>query len=708
MKNKSKTKLAAKKPASAKERENTKKNINKKPQATNPKNAGQKKSKPIESEKTNTIPKRENEAKLKKEEKELLSSLQKTNKDFIKVFVRFRPLNDLENDLLSDNCGWETPKYISDTQIGIYSTKEVKDSNAQIPTNLIFKYDKIFNSEAPQNQVYEYVGKRIVGDVMEGYNGTIFAYGQSGSGKTYTMYGPDIFDDMYKGIIPRIVEDIFNYVEKADDNVDFQFKLSVLEIYKEVMYDLLTQQSSDIKIQENPETGVVIEGLSEVYLSSLDEFFEYVDLSQSNRKVAETKLNHNSSRSHCILILEVTQSFKKEKLIKKGTLNLVDLAGSEKVSKTGAVGLTLEEAKKINLSLSTLGNVIHALTHKSEHIPYRDSKLTRLLKESLGGNYKTSLIVTCSPHSYNLDEVISSLLFAKRVKTIKNVVKVNIKYSYEELQKMVYLLNAKLKRALNGEKVDENADNENEDNIICSNCNLLRKEKKLLEAKVQSLLDTIHQKDLEIAKLKEMLGLSDKADVMMLEKEKKKKHKKKDKEGKEVIMQRFFDCKLTLNAEKTKIVHCEDSNRREGGDGHENSFDFLGYTFRPREARNGSTGQVFTAFTPAISKKSVKKINEAMKSWKLHSRRQWHVNQIAEEINPQVRGWINYYAKFGKTEFRRVMYHLNEKLAHWVRRKFKALHRKWSKAQAWLMSLSQRERGMFAHWSYGYVPNFAK
>lgn len=103
---------------------------------------------------------------------------------------------------------------------------------------------------------------------------------------------------------------------------------------------------------------------------------------------------------------------------------------------------------------------------------------------------------------------------------------------------------------------------------------------------------------------------------------------------KEVIMQRFSECKLTLNAEKTKIVHCEDSNRREGGDGHENSFDFLGYTFRPRGARNGRTGQVFTAFTPAISNKSVKKINEAMKSWKLHSRRQWHVNQIVEEINP--------------------------------------------------------------------------
>ena len=551
MKGKSKAgggKLPIKKPSSARDKQNLRKNIGRNQPQPIPKKdivkKDSKKIKTIENEKSKNIPiKKVNASDIKKEEKqdkeqldkekELLSSLQKANKDFIKVFVRFRPLNELENDMLSDNCGWETPKYISDTQIGIYSTKEVKDTNAEIPSNLIFKYDKIFNSVSQQSQVYENVGKRIVGDVMEGYNGTIFAYGQSGSGKTYTMYGPDIYDDIYKGIIPRIVEDIFNYVEKADDNVDFQFKLSVLEIYKEVMYDLLTQQSGDIKIQENPETGIVIEGLSEVYLSSIEEFFEYVDLSQSNRKVAETKLNHNSSRSHCILILEVTQSFKKEKLIKKGTLNLVDLAGSEKVSKTGAVGLTLEEAKKINLSLSTLGNVIHALTHKSEHIPYRDSKLTRLLKESLGGNYKTSLIVTCSPHSYNLDEVISSLLFAKRVKTIKNVVKVNIKYSYEELQKMVYLLNAKLKRALNGEKEDdENADKDNEENIICSNCNLLRKEKKLLESKVQSLLDTIHQKDLEIAKLKEMLGLSDKADVMSTEKSKskKKKHKKKDKE----------------------------------------------------------------------------------------------------------------------------------------------------------------------------------
>ena len=472
--------------------------------------------------------KTEKEEKDKKEKVDTasLAPILPSNKDFIKVYVRFRPLNDLENGLLSDNVGWTTPKYINDTTIGIYSTKEFKEKDSPIPGNLIFKYDKVFKSEAAQNLIYENVGKRIVGDVMEGYNGTIFAYGQSGSGKTYTMYGPDIFDDIYKGIIPRIVEDIFNYVEQADDNIDFQFKLSILEIYKEVMYDLLSQQVTDLKIQENPEFGIVIDGLSEVYLSSINEFFEYVDLSQINRKTAETKLNHNSSRSHCILILEVTQSFKKEKLIKKGTLNLVDLAGSEKVSKTGAVGLTLEEAKKINLSLSTLGNVIHALTHKSEHIPYRDSKLTRLLKESLGGNYKTSLIVTCSPHSYNLDEVVSSLLFAKRVKTIKNTVKVNIRYTYEELQKMVNQLNDKLQRALNGERInDPNANDE--ENILCSNCKLLKKEKKLLEDKVQKLLDKIQEKDLEISKLKEMLGIGNNVDILVDDKNKKTKKKKK-------------------------------------------------------------------------------------------------------------------------------------------------------------------------------------
>ena len=436
----------------------------------------------------------------------------------VKVFIRFRPSNELENSLLQNNYGWLVPKFISEKQLGIFTKNsyEYNVPNTEIPKNYIFSYDKVFSPNSNQTEIYTNVGKRIVDDIMAGYNGTIFAYGQSGSGKTYTMYGNDIYDENTKGIIPRIVEEIFKRVEKSDNSIDFQFKLSVMEIYKEVMYDLFTH-GNNLKIIENKEKGVYIENLSEVYLSSIEEFFNYVDLSQKNRKVAETKLNHNSSRSHCIMILEVIQNYKKEKIIKKGILNLVDLAGSEKVSKTGAVGETLEEAKKINLSLSTLGNVIHALTQGMGHIPFRDSKLTRILKESLGGNYKTYLIVTCSPHSYNLDEIISSLLFAKRVKCIKNKYKINIKYSYDELQNLVDKLNDKLlianekiRKLVNGEKININEE-ENKNSTkgkdtnyyLCNNCDLLSKEKKILENKIQVLMESIQEKDNEISKLKE-------------------------------------------------------------------------------------------------------------------------------------------------------------------------------------------------------------
>ena len=199
-----------------------------------------------------------------------------------------------------------------------------------------------------------------------------------------------------------------------------------------------------MKIKENPIKGIYVDKLTEVYIDSFETFMEYVDLAQENRIVSETKLNSYSSRSHSILIFEVTQNLNNANFSKKGTLNLVDLAGSEKISKTGAVGETLEEAKKINLSLSALGNVIHALTTNSDHIPYRDSKLTRILQESLGGNFKTSLIVTCSPHSYHFEETTSSLKFAQRVKHIKNKVKINIKLTYEELQKIISQLRKQL------------------------------------------------------------------------------------------------------------------------------------------------------------------------------------------------------------------------------------------------------------------------
>ena len=430
--------------------------------------------------------------------KNIIEKPEKEKNKNIRVYIRFRPLNIIEQELLSSNIGFEIPEFLENEIVKI---KNHKNENENY-NNQLYKFDKVFKNDTSQKNIYEIVGKEIVKDVMEGYNGTIFAYGQSGSGKTYTMYGNDIQDNENKGLIPRIVEDIFTYVENADQNISFQFKLSFLQIYKEVIYDLLTGEKN-LHIKENPTRGIYVEGLSEVYLSSIEDFLNYAIIAESNRKVGETKLNQTSSRSHSIMIMEITQSFKKENLLKKGILNLVDLAGSEKVSKTGAIGETLEEAKKINLSLSSLGNVIHALTSKSDHIPYRDSKLTRILKESLGGNYKTSLIVSCSPHSYNIEETISSLQFAQRVKTIKNNVKVNIKYSYEQLQQMVYKLNKKLEEAnlkilkmKNGELFDE------DDNEFCGLCNLVKEEKKVLEEKVEELLNVIKEKNMVIEKLK--------------------------------------------------------------------------------------------------------------------------------------------------------------------------------------------------------------
>ena len=422
----------------------------------------------------------------------LTSKSSSNNNKNIRVYIRFRPFNELESDLLSNNVGWATPIYKENNCVTIDTHKSEHEIG---PT---FKFDKVFPSSTEQKKVYETIGKEIISDVLDGYNGTIFAYGQSGSGKTFTMYGNNVENEETKGLIPRIIENIFDFVENSNENISFEIKMSVMQIYKEVIYDLLTG-TKDLKIKENPSRGIFVENLSEVYLSNLEDFLNYNEIAQNNRKVGETKLNQTSSRSHSIMIIEITQTFKKENLIKKGTLNLVDLAGSEKISKTGAVGETLEEAKKINLSLSALGNVIHALTSiNTEHVPYRDSKLTRILQESLGGNYKTSLIVTASPHSYHLEETISSLQFAQRAKTIKNKVKINIRYTYEELQVMIEKLNKKLaianekiKKLMNGEKVV--VDEFNEDG--CGKCEILKEEKKILEGKIESLLKEIKEKD---------------------------------------------------------------------------------------------------------------------------------------------------------------------------------------------------------------------
>lgn len=170
----------------------------------------------------------------------------------------------------------------------------------------------------------------------------------------------------------------------------------------------------------------------------------------------------------------------------------------------------------------------------------------------------------------------------------------------------------------------------------------------------------------------------------------------------EIISKRFENCRLALNRDKTKVVYCKDLNRRQTS--FQTSFDYLGFTFRPRVARSSITQKLFTTFTPAISKKARMKIHETVKSWKLSSKLMMSIGQLASYINPAIMGWVNYYARFNKTEFRRVTQYLNEVLARWMRRKYKRLHHDFGAAKVALAKTAKKLPNLFAHWTYGYRP----
>ncbi|KAJ8314002.1 hypothetical protein KUTeg_008563 [Tegillarca granosa] len=249
------------------------------------------------------------------------------------------------------------------------------------------------------------------GNVLGGYNGTIFAYGQTSSGKTHTMEGV-LGDEKMQGIIPRIVQDIFNYIYGMDENLEFHIKVSYFEIYMDKIRDLLDISKTNLSVHEDKNRVPYVKGATERFVSSPEEVMEAIDEGKSNRHVAVTNMNEHSSRSHSVFLISVKQEHLENQKKLHGKLYLVDLAGSEKVSKTGAEGAVLDEAKNINKSLSALGNVIAALAEGNKgHVPYRDSKLTRILQESLGGNARTTIVICCSPASYNESETKSTLLF---------------------------------------------------------------------------------------------------------------------------------------------------------------------------------------------------------------------------------------------------------------------------------------------------------
>ncbi|TYJ11614.1 hypothetical protein E1A91_A11G288400v1 [Gossypium mustelinum] len=336
----------------------------------------------------------------------------------VTVCVRFRPLSSKEKRDLGDNICIQSMD--SETFI-------IKDEKEE---GFTFSFDKVFYEESNQADVYEFLVLPIVRDTVNSINGTIITYGQTGAGKTYSMEGPNILesDEKKKGILPRVVDGLFACIKTSADSTKYTVKLSMVEIYMEKVRDLFDLSKDNIQIKESKTQGIVLSGATEISLSDTAEALQSLS----------TEMNMASSRSHCVYMFTLNQESISEKRVKSGKLILVDLAGSEKVEKTGAEGRVLEEAKTINKSLSALGNVINALTcgspAKANHIPYRDSKLTRMLQDALGGNSRTALLCCCSPSPSNASESLSTLRFGARAKHIKTSPLV-IKVSEEKCSK---------------------------------------------------------------------------------------------------------------------------------------------------------------------------------------------------------------------------------------------------------------------------------
>ena len=356
------------------------------------------------------------------------------NSECVKVVVRCRPLSTKETQNKRKKIVQVDGK---SGQITIKGTK--KDQKKEIVKT--FTFDQVYDENSTQREIYENTAKPIVQSSLDGYNGTIFAYGQTGTGKSHTMEGKDDPPDL-RGIIPNSCCHIFDEIAKTGSTTEFLVRSSYIEIYNEEIRDLLSKNPQNkLELKENPEKGVYVKGLTAFVVKGVKEILNVITVGKRNRTVGETLMNQDSSRSHAIFMITIESSTittpqgqaspgmenkESASTIRVGKLNLVDLAGSERQSKTGATGDRLKEATKINLSLSALGNVISALVDgKGGHIPYRDSKLTRMLQDSLGGNTKTLMIANVGPADMNFDETLSTLRYANRAKNIKNKPKIN-------------------------------------------------------------------------------------------------------------------------------------------------------------------------------------------------------------------------------------------------------------------------------------------
>lgn len=365
----------------------------------------------------------------------MVEDSKKSKLERVMVHLRIRPLND--DDI--SRYGQSSSIECTDDSRGIVILR--KDYERKT-----FNFDSVFDGSSKQDFIFNRVGLPVVNSVIEGYNGTIFSYGQTGTGKTFTMIGGT--GDL-QGVIPRSAEHIFSHIHSTTSH-SFTVKVGFLQIYMEMLQDLICPNvEKQIRIREDPEGGIYLSGITWTSVTSTKNCMDLMYQGDRNRNTAFTSMNSHSSRSHAVYMIRVEKRVRYsreqlEELERKGenpdqsmtnsVLYLVDLAGSERVSKSKAAGNRLDEAKNINLGLLALGNCIQALSEKkAKYVPFRDSKLTRLLEDSLGGNSKTSLVVTIGPSLGHYQESISSLLFGTRAMKVENRPELNMKVDYKAL-----------------------------------------------------------------------------------------------------------------------------------------------------------------------------------------------------------------------------------------------------------------------------------
>nr|XP_061806287.1 kinesin-like protein KIF3C [Nerophis lumbriciformis] len=342
----------------------------------------------------------------------------------VKVVVRCRPLNRKE-----ESNGPSGGIVQMDLRLGQVILRNPRASHSE--PQKTFTFDAVYDANSKQRDLYDESVRPLIDSVLAGFNGTIFAYGQTGTGKTYTMQGMWL-DPEKRGVIPNAFDHIFTHISRSQSDKQYLVRASYLEIYREEIRDLLDPNHANargLELRESPETGVYVPDLTSCVCKSIKEIEEVMNVGNQARAVAGTDMNEYSSRSHALFLITVEcgqPGPDGRKHIRVGRLNLVDLAGSERQAKTGVQGERLKEAAKINLSLSALGNVISSLADgRSGHVPYRDSKLTRLLQDSLGGNAKTVMVATLGPAPQHYDETLTTLRYANRAKNIQNQPRVN-------------------------------------------------------------------------------------------------------------------------------------------------------------------------------------------------------------------------------------------------------------------------------------------